>query len=241
MNIFDKKIKLLLSMIITLVVVIFVVGASYALFNYTKNGPTNIIKTGRMVFNTSQNEVNLSNVFPISSDRVLTDDENTDSIIISFIGDTTYSDGLEYVVTAVDVVAAIGEKKVPIALKSYAEGLGNSYSYEDYLKYRGGMESVNTLYSLEEGIQEENQRILIGYIAPGQLGINGTITIKAFIPDSVAISDTYDGTASSEMGTTSEWLRGRTLFTTSEWNAMSDEPLSFKIKIDAMEGVWNNE
>lgn len=239
MNI-GKSEKIILSIIATFILVIIVLGASYSMFNYTKNGPTNLVKTGRMVFNTSQNEVNLVNVFPISSANALIDNENTDSIIISFVGDTTYSDGLEYMVSVTDVQVSLDEKKIPIALISTIDGLGTTHTYDDYMRYRGGFDSVNTLYSLDDGIYEDGQRIMLGYIAPGELGINGTITIKAYIPDTIAITDTYDETESDEMGTTKDWVAGRTVLTTEEWNRLNEEPLSFKIKIDAMEGVWIN-
>lgn len=239
MNI-GKSEKIILSIIATFILVIIVLGVSYSMFNYTKNGPTNLVKTGRMVFNTSQNEVNLVNVFPISSANALIDNENTDSIIISFVGDTTYSDGLEYMVSVTDVQVSLDEKKIPIALISTIDGLGATHTYDDYMRYRGGFDSVNTLYSLTDGIYEDGQRIMLGYIAPGELGINGTITIKAYIPDTIAITDTYDETESDEMGTTKDWVAGRTVLTTEEWNRLSEEPLSFKIKIDAMEGIWIN-
>ncbi len=43
-----------------------------------------------------------------------------------------------------------------------------------------------------------------------------------------------------EYGTKSEWVNGRTVFTTSEWNSLSTSgsSLSFKIRVEANEGVW---
>ena len=39
-------------------------------------------------------------------------------------------------------------------------------------------------------------------------------------------------------GTTSNWVNGRTVLTTEEWNSLQANGLSFKIKVEANEGVW---
>ena len=44
-------------------------------------------------------------------------------------------------------------------------------------------------------------------------------------------------------GTTSEWVNGRTVLTTEEWNSFqsSGTPISFKIKAESNEGIWVEE
>jgi len=42
-------------------------------------------------------------------------------------------------------------------------------------------------------------------------------------------------------GTTDEWVRGRTVITTDEWNTLQNTPISFKIKAVANEGTWVEE
>ena len=39
-------------------------------------------------------------------------------------------------------------------------------------------------------------------------------------------------------GTTTEWIDGRMVLTTDEWNSLANTPLSFKIKVEANEGIW---
>ena len=40
------------------------------------------------------------------------------------------------------------------------------------------------------------------------------------------------------MGTTSEWVNNRTVFTTEEWNSLQTNGISFQIKVEANEGTW---
>ena len=69
----------------------------------------------------------------------------------------------------------------------------------------------------------------------------------------IAISDTYpegdathtetSGETSVEVvdytdGTTSNWVDERTVLTTAEWNALQSSGVSFKIKVEAQEGIW---
>ncbi len=40
------------------------------------------------------------------------------------------------------------------------------------------------------------------------------------------------------MGTTNDWIMGREVFTTEEWNSFQTNPLSFKVKVESNEGIW---
>ena len=61
------------------ILVIGLVGITYAFFNYTRTGASNTIRVGKMAFSSNQTEtINLTNVFPISSTDALTDTTNTD-------------------------------------------------------------------------------------------------------------------------------------------------------------------
>ena len=42
-------------------------------------------------------------------------------------------------------------------------------------------------------------------------------------------------------GTTPEWVDGRTVLTTNEWNSLGEVQLSFKIKVESNEGIWVEE
>ena len=97
--------------------------------------------------------------------------------------------------------------------------------------------------------------LLVGYIAPNTSsgtaeGIDATITIKAYLDkDKIGISDTYpSGDVSHTEGsneifdytndTTDEWANGRTVLTTQEWNTLQNIGVSFKVKVEANEGIW---
>ena len=246
-----------------LILLIALVGVTYAFFNYTRTGVANSIRTGNIYFNSSQNGVlNLTNVFPVASSEI----DNADSVTIQIQGDTTYSDGEEFLISLVNVNNTIGsgsnEKVIPItysatyvatpvATGETANSIGTSSS--SYFTARNS-KNANIYLLNSTGLVEENIKVLIGYIKSGETGINGTLTIKAYIDSSsIAISDTYpsgdvthaetSGETSNEVldytnGTTNEWVNGRTVLTTSEWNSLQNTPISFKVKAESNEGIW---
>ncbi len=309
--------QIMLSIIGIAVLIIGIVGITYAFFNYTRTGSSNVIKVGRIYFNTEQNSsINLTNVFPIDSSDIDNGTDYVGTVTIHVTGDTTYSEGIEYLVTAEDLNNAVGEKKMPISLDVSYNATDNKTIGENDSSYyinRGGNTSRYKLLK-DRLISDDNGKILVGYIAPNQTGIDGTITIKAFIDkDKIAITDTYPeglkrivnpnmttgeyndcvayfnnkyyfrndenaedfclGTGTyndrtfQEMldqnsiygnmlnyvlghnfvielgynGTTSEWVDGRTIFTTEEWNSLQKDGISFKVKVEANEGIWAGE
>ncbi len=171
---------------------------TYAFFNYTRIGTANTIKVGRLAFNSEQgNSINLTNVFPIDKTTVNTNTDNVGTVTIHVTGDTTYDQGIEYVVKAVNVHNTIDEgtskKNVPVNLDiSYeaANGKVIGTEDEDYFTNRGGNTSR---YKITAGrTVYEGSNLLVGYIKPDATGVDGNITIKAYIDkDSIAISDTY--------------------------------------------------
>lgn len=215
-------------------------GFTYAFFNYTRTGGANTIQVGRISFvseQTNANTINLTNAFPISRNAASTDTTNTDDVVITITGDTTYSDGIEYLLTATAVDNTKNNKTVPISIITSASNLGTND--EEYFDNRGGSTAVYKV--LAKQTISNNDQLLVGYIPSGVSGVNGSVTIRAFIDrDLVSISDTYDETngVSDNMGTTSNWVNGRTNFTTTEWNDIS---VSFKVKVEANEGTWVEE
>ena len=74
------------------ILVIGLIGVSYAFFNYTRTGGINNLRTGRIYFNTTQGEeLTLTNAFPMTSSEA--NNANLDSVIVGIAGDTTYIDG----------------------------------------------------------------------------------------------------------------------------------------------------
>ena len=222
---------------------------TYAFFNYTITGVANNIRTGRISFNTSQsNTLNLTNVFPMSATDA--GNANLDAVSVRIQGDTTYTDGEEYEISIVDVNNTVNNKTIPINyIASYSvtpvqSGDPNviGTNSDSYFTARGQSSAVYQLKATGEATNGE--QVLIGYISSGATGIDGTLTIKAYLDSSkIAISDTYNGpesTPNANMGTTSEWVDNRVVLTTTEWNALQNAqaPLSFKIKAVSQEGIW---
>ena len=232
-----------------LVLLVALVGITYAFFNYMRTGSANSIKVGKVYFNTEQNGAfSLTNMFPIEPTQAnLADNTKVGTVTIDVTGDTTYDNGIEYLVTAINVQNIVGtgnnQKRIPIGINvsyeaSEDEEIGTVSN--SYFGVRGG----NTSYYkvLSNDTINEGDRLLVGYIAKGATGIDGTITIKAYFDSSmIAISDTYDGNESDNMGTTTNWVNGRTVLTTTEWNSLQTNGVSFQVKVEANEGIWVKE
>ena len=221
---------------------------TYAFFNYTRTGTANTIRVGRIAFNTSQasgqdGAINLSNAFPITRTLAATDNTNASEVVITITGDTSYSGGVEYLVTATDVSNTVNSKTVPISIiATTSNGLGSSD--DSYFTNRGGNSSIYKVLAGET--ISNNDQLLVGYIAPdnNQTGVNGTITIRAYLDsDLVAISDTYNNgnTPTDNLGTPASFGENKTVLTTSEWNSLRTNGVSFKVKVVAQEGTWVTE
>ena len=175
---------------------------TYAFFNYTRTGSQNIIKTGRIYFNSEQGTaINLTNMFPIDTTEtgVMDDATKVGTVTINVVGDTTYSGGIEYLVSAVNVQNTTGNKSLPISIQVSVEdnnendpstSLGTSDT--DYFTNRGTSAQTSIYKVLASDVIENNQDLVVGYIKSGQDGVDGNIVIKAYIDkNNVAISDTY--------------------------------------------------
>ena len=241
----NKKQMFIVIGIFTLVLMLGTV--TYAFFNYTRTGTANTIRVGRISFITRQtNTINLTNMFPIDPTEtgIMDDDNKVGTLEIEIEGDTDYAQGVEYLISSVGSNIYTNQGKlVPISLNVTIDDLGTSNS-----GYFTARESKNaTIYKQIVGdTLLGNQMLLVGYIKPNTTsgtkeGINGSITIKAYFDkNKIVISDTYDGTESDNMGTTTDWVGGKTVITTSEWNALQSSGVSFKVKVEANEGIWVN-
>ena len=221
---------------------------TYAFFNYTRTGSSNIIKVGRISFNTTQgNSINLTNVFPIDVTNGIPDDNTkVGSVTINASGDTTYAEGIEYLVSAVNVQNSLGNKNLPISIEvSYTNSENEIIGTLDnnYFTNRGGNSSIYKV--LANDTITENGRLVVGYIASGATGIDGNIVIKAYLDNSkIAITDTNPEEMTDtnndgyHNGTTDTWVNGRTVFTSEEWNSLQENGVFFKVKVEANEGIW---
>ena len=230
---------------------------TYAFFNYTRTGGVNTFRTGRIYFNSTQNNTLIvTDIFPLSSEQAAAQANSLSAVTVHIQGDTTYAQGEEFKISLVSVNNTVGEspnqKTLPMNyMASYAltsplptvtpaPVIGDESS--TYYSSRG---STNAVYHLNSfGAVNEGAQVLVGYIPSGAAGIDGTLTLRAYVDGSrVAISDTYNGpsaTPNADMGTTHEWVNGREVFTTEEWNSLqsSETPVSFRIMAESNEGTW---
>ena len=221
---------------------------TYAFFNYTRTGSSNVIKTGRITFNAEEGDtVTLDGLFPITTTGEITaSTPGVGSLSIHVTGDTTYNEGIEYLVKAVNVTSSNGTE-LPISVKiDYTANNNKTIGTADdsYYTNRGGNSSIYKLLSTDT--IEDNGELVVGYIAPDQTGIDGNITIMAWLDAAnIAITDTIEGgnieVPGYDNGTNSDWINGRTVFTTEQWNALTANGVSFQIKIEANEGIWVEE
>jgi hypothetical protein len=306
----DKKhIKLTIAGFIVLLIGL--VGVSFAFFNYTKTGTANNVRTGRIYFNTSEGTaLNITSMFPMTSTEA--GNANLDSLTIGIVGDTNYQSGEEFEITLVDVNNTINGKEVPISfIATYEENTGETIGSSSATYFTSRNSKDATIYKLNtSGKVEEGKQVLVGYIDNGVNGINGTLTIKAYVDaDRVSISDTYpsgpryaissnlttnqvnrcvyyyapingteafcrgtgsitgptgdpitflevlnDGYSSpqdinyllnqgiiylvEEYGTDDNWVNGRVVLTTTEWNSLTTNPIGFKVKVESNDGIW---
>ena len=280
---------------------------TYAFFNYTRTGSQNIIKTGRIYFNSEQGTaINLTNLFPVDPTEtgVMDDATKVGTVTINVVGDTTYSGGIEYLVSAANVQNSVGSKSLPISIQvSVEDNNENDPSTSlgtvdaDYFTNRGTSAQTSIYKVLASDVIENNNQLVVGYIKSGQDGVDGNIVIKAYIDkNKIAISDTYPeetirevvenystsvcetaltgvsnastycassealegalGSLTNEQltalvtagvlreytnGTPASFGEGRTVLTTTEWNSLQTNGVSFQVKVEANEGVWVEE
>ena len=315
----NKKQLFLLFQAFGLIAILGVV--TYALFNYTRTGGLNNLGTGTINFSSNQgNSLNITNLFSMTSSEAAS--ANLDSIDIAIEGDTTYADGEEFVVSFTDVENIVGGKTVPLTyIATYEENTNKTIGSSSNNYYTARNSKNANIYTLSStGKVMEDEKVLVGYIKSGNTGIDGTLSIKAYIDDDdVAISDTYThiregmnivntnmtttelnncvsfftnngysnylyewesfedfcrgtgtlqgktfqfglnvnsfGQSDTESliainavtkakytdATTAEWVDGRVVLTTSEWNSIGQEPISFKVRVESNEGIWVEE
>ncbi len=183
-----KKNTILIVIMATLVVILG--GVTYAFFNYTRTGETNLLTVGSISFNSTQETVNLTNLFPVRSEELDEYIENVDKISVSITGNTDYEEGLEYRMSFVDVNNSFFDKTVPLSYRATATNIGTPISNNEYDLSKGGTTQV---YSMNEtGVIENDNYFLTGYIPTG-VNANGTVEIAAYIDgNKIAITDTYN-------------------------------------------------
>ena len=216
--------QVLLSVIGVAILVVAVVGVSFAFFNYTRTGDENRVATGTIYFNHTESaqRISISNFFPTDENGRTENDSS--SVTITIEGGTTYDRGLDYTVSLVNVTNG-GNANVPITITQAATGeLADTYTAttdqgETYLTL--GNQAV--------------QPIGTGHIAAAtgagvsgaDANTTGTITITAGIASNVAITDTPTENTT--------WQNNRTVMSTADWNALATHPVTFNVRVVAVE------
>lgn len=140
MNQSNSSKQVLLSVIGVAILVVAVVGVSFAFFNYTRTGPANEVRTGNIVFTSSQDHVNVTNVFPVTRATALgatftgsttdpvaaatTSDANVGMVQVTIHGQTTYNRGLNFKVS-VGSITNIGASNGAVPLSVLVSTDGN--------------------------------------------------------------------------------------------------------------------
>ena len=214
MNQTNSSKQVLLSVIGVAILVVAVVGVSFAFFNYTRTGAANTITTGQITFTSTQVGTTLSNAFPVTksyADGVSNnEDANVVYATVAIVGSTSYNRGLDYRITAVGVdfnVEAnnqngIAAMTVPVRVDVTTTGtLGtnvgsgsvtpNATPANDTTQYK--------VYQYRQGQGDDHQLTSGSVLAEGHIAnsavensaVNGTFVIRAYLDaDMIAITDT---------------------------------------------------
>ena len=319
MNNSNSSKQVLLSVIGVAILVVAVVGVSFAFFNYTRTGQANTVKTGQIFFEQSQSSIKLTNVFPVTAadaaavpgndpEHPVTND-GVGLIDVTIHGYTTYTNGIDFTIKAEDVnviaqpsggtgidvpfsvdVSATGfsdNTKATITTTSYGpnntgrevltEGAtlasgkikaggstSNNFTGHVYIKayLDAGKIAISdtypagTHYDVKTGLSAEKLATCVSDLSAlnaTEAFCQGTGTIE-HESNNITFQEALDSgviTAAQKTtlvghgiieekytdGTTSEWVNGRTVLTTEQWNSLSSTPLSFKVRVEANEGA----
>ena len=149
---------------------------TYAFFNYTRTGTANTIKTGRISFNSEQGTaINLTNMFPINVTNGIPDDvTKVGTVTIHVTGDTTYAEGVEYLVSAVNVTNTVGSKSLPISIDVTVTSNTNNNPVttlgtrdDSYFTNRGSNASTSIYKVLAKDTINTDDQLVVGYIKSG--------------------------------------------------------------------------
>lgn len=192
------KTKKQMYLVIAAFALVLLLGTTtYAFFNYTRTGGPNTVKTGRIYFNTEEGTpISLNNLFPITVPQggVTASTPGVGKIDIHVEGDTTYDEGVEYLISAVGVTGnGNNANNLPINIAvTYTPTSGQSIGTVDANYFTNRATTSTSIYKILAGSTiSDGDPLVVGYIAPNT-EIDGTLTILAYLDDAnIAITDTY--------------------------------------------------
>ena len=216
--------KVLLSVIGVAILVVAVVGVSFAFFNYTRTSTNNqSIQTGQISFSSTQHgDISITNFFPTVPGGA--NASNSSSVTIDISGSTTYSAGMDYRIKAVDVSNTNANVPISVVITDdIPAGTGTEADPDSLVDGTATFTPQGTAgttgATLTDGLV-----LATGHI-PASQDVEGTVTITAMIPANVAITDTPVESTT--------WINGREYVSTSDWNALGTNPVTFKIRVEA--------
>lgn len=216
--------QVLLSVIGVAILVVAVVGVSFAFFSYTTTGETpNTVKTGSIIFTASTDSLALTNVFPTQS--AYTGDGEIATVSIN--GNTTYAEGIDFVVRAINVANADATNKIIPTITVTAANVPDKVTFTDH--YTGNTITGDTV-------------LCRGHINPNQeVALTDAITITAFYDRTKYHITDNTLEAITNAGIKPDYVTGATtLVKPADWNALSADgktAYSFKIQINATQGT----
>ena len=117
----ENKKQFLLSAIGILILVLVIVGITYAFFSYVYTGDKNVVETGTIVFTASDKTLQVTNAFPTTLA------ETQDVATVSVQGHTTYEDGMNFTIKAIEVTSK-NNNVIPTVVVTREEVDGITYT-----------------------------------------------------------------------------------------------------------------
>ena len=234
MNNSNQSKQVLLSVIGVAILVVAVVGVSFAFFSYVNNGTNNTIETGTISLSSVETgSLTVTNAFPVSSE------DADDVMTVTVSGQTSYEGGVYYDVRALNVsyptaVDVNGNQVLPTIETTCSENAVNSndISCSGATVDLSTKTGSNNVITLATGF--------IGDTAAGSSAGSQTITIKAYYDaDEYWISDNGTLSEVKELNESAGLVAPTTqkIVTTEEWNKLQSNPVSFTIQVRGTEGV----
>ena len=212
-----------LSIIGVALLIVAVVGVSFAFFSYLSTGGTNSVSTGTIEFHSSADSVTLTNQFPTTEAGAL-------KVTVNASGLTTYENGIDFKVRAIDVVPG-SATITPTVTVTAAEGLDSKVT--ELNVYSGTTLTAAT--DLCTGTIAKN--VQLGTKTEGVTTDETLVTISAFYDKAKYHITDYEGDKQDLVDAgLLDTVSGKTFVTTAEWNALAATPFSFKIQVTATEG-----
>lgn len=221
-----------LSIVGIAILVIAVVGVSFAFFTYTKNGTTNnVITTGSITFayeETSSSALTLSNRFPqtVAEGTAASTPSfqfNVHGTLPSTANDVTYN---VYIVPGDTQAGKTRFRDTEISVKLTATN-----NAQIVTGYETGAPLTNAVGSYQAGTANKGLKVATGTIAADGTAHQDDYTLKMWVNDSVSISDT-DGTKTYRAKTYdgTNWPEGSSSDTRAVYSNLY---YSIKVNVDA--------